>query len=236
MEKLRLNKFLRNCGLGSRRAVEELILAGKVKINGVTTQELGAQVSDSDLVTVNEKPVRATATFVYYILNKPKGYLCTHKSHNGDEPTIYDLFPKSPPLFSIGRLDKDTTGLLIVTNDGDFANKVIHPSSNITKEYIATTYDEILVSHLQRIKEGTVVENTKVTPHLVEKVSSNQVKIVIKEGKKREVRILVWEAGLDLKELTRTRIGGLHIGKLPEGHYRPLTENERLEIFSVGKN
>ena len=231
MEKQRLNKFLRNCGLGSRRSVEELILKGCCKINGVIAKDLGIQVFDSDIVTVNGRKINLIATFVYYILNKPKGYLCTHKSHNGTEPTIYELFPKSPPLFSIGRLDKDTTGLLIVTNDGDFANKVIHPSSNITKEYIATTYEEITLPHLQRIKEGTVIDGTKVIPHLVEKIAPNQVKIVIKEGKKREVRILVWEAGLELAELTRTRIGGLLLKNLEEGHYRPLSEEERSSIF-----
>ena len=130
MEKVRINKYLRNCGAGSRRKVEELILNGKVSINGNIIKELGTSVEPGDSVLVNGKEVNMIETLVYYMLNKPKGYLCTHKSHN-NELTIYDLFPKSPPLFSIGRLDKDTTGLLLVTNDGDFANLVIHPSSNI---------------------------------------------------------------------------------------------------------
>lgn len=231
MEKVRINKYLRNCGIASRRKVEELILAGKVSINGAVIKELGTLVDDADIVLVNGQKVSMHQTLIYYILNKPKGYLCTHKSHN-NEPTIYNLFPKSIPLFSIGRLDKDTTGLLIVTNDGDFANLVIHPSSDVTKEYVATTIEEVTTFHLKQIIDGTIVEMTHVRPHLVKKLSPHTIKIVVKEGKKREVRILVSNAGLHLATLTRTKIGNLTLTDLPEGHFRPLTERERQLIFS----
>ncbi len=230
MEKVRLNKYLRNAGVGSRRKVEELILEGRVSVNGVIQKNLSTLIEPEDMVALDSKPLQAIETLVYYIFNKPEGYHCTHKAH-GDEKIIYDLFPKSPPLFSIGRLDKDTTGLLILTNDGEFANKVIHPSSNILKEYEATTAEEIKIEHLNRIKKGAIVEMTEVRPHNVQKLSSHRVKICVKEGKKREVRILVKEAGLSLTHLTRTKIGGLDLGNLPLGEYKILTETEKLKIF-----
>ncbi len=231
MEKVRINKYLRDCGVGSRRKAESLILEGKVSINGNIIKELGTLVEPGDLVLVNGQKVTAIETYVYYMLNKPKGYECTHKSHN-NEPTIYDLFPKSPSLFSIGRLDRDTTGLLIVTNDGEFANLVIHPSSNITKEYIATIQEDITPHHLQKISEGTFVEDTFVKPHLVERIDLHSIKVVVKEGKKREVRILVKNGGLTLINLTRTKIGNLTLNQLPIGKFRPLTDKEKDSIFN----
>ncbi len=231
MEKVRINKYLRNCGIGSRRKVEDLILKGEVTVNGLISKDLSMLVGKSDTVAVSGKQVTPIETLVYYILNKPKGYECTHKSHNG-EPTVYDLLPKSPPLFSVGRLDRETTGLLILTNDGDFANKVIHPSSNVIKTYIAETWDELTISKLQKIKEGTVVEETFIKPHAVEKISATKVQVEVKEGKKREVRILITDAGLSLKALSRTKIGKLTLGRLAEGSYKILLEEEKQQIFS----
>jgi 23S rRNA pseudouridine2605 synthase len=230
MEKVRLNKYLRNAGIGSRRKVEELILEGRVAVNGAIHKDLSTLIGPHDQVTLDGKPLHPIETHVYYLFNKPEGYECTHKAH-GNEKIIYDLFPKSPPIFSIGRLDKDTTGLLLLTNDGDFANKVIHPSSNIIKVYEATTAEEIKAVHLQRLKKGAIVEMCEIRPHAVETLRPHLVKISVKEGKKREVRILVKEAGLTLRHLTRTKIGGLDLGDLPLGKYRILTESEMLKIF-----
>lgn len=229
MEKVRLNKFLRNCGVGSRRDVENLILDGQIAINFVTTRELGTQVQDSDIVTLNGKPLSAIETFVYFMLHKPKGFLCSHKRYR-DDKLIYDLLPKITPLFSVGRLDKDTTGLLLVTNDGDFANKVIHPSSNITKEYLVTTQEEVTPTHLNLLKKGTWVEETFIQPHLIEKLSETSIKVVVKEGKKREVRILVQDAGLTLLHLKRVKIGNLSLGDLPEGQFIPLSKQSLLSF------
>ena len=230
MEKVRINKHLRNCGIASRRKVEEHILKGEVEINGVISKDLSALVGEDDIIRVNGNKVIPIETFVYYIFNKPKGHECTHKSHNG-KPTVYDLLPKFPPLFSVGRLDRETTGLLILTNDGDFANKVIHPSSNIIKTYIAETWDEITYSNLERIKEGTVVEEIYIKPHDVQKLCKTKVQVQVKEGKKREVRILITDAGLSLKALSRTKIGELTLGTLAEGSYKTLSEEEKLKIF-----
>jgi 23S rRNA pseudouridine2605 synthase len=230
MEIMRLNKYLRNCGIGSRRKVEELILNGRVEINGVIQKNLGTQVLPEDHVTLDGKPLVEIKELVYYVLNKPEGHECTHKSHK-NEKTIYDLFPKYPPLFSAGRLDKDTTGLIIVTNDGEFANRVIHPSQNIIKEYEASTLEEIQIAHLSRLKKGALVENSEVKPCHVEKLSKHVVRICVKEGKKREVRILVEKAHLTLTHLKRTKIGSLALGDLPLGSYRILMKDEMAKIF-----
>jgi 23S rRNA pseudouridine2605 synthase len=131
----------------------------------------------------------------------------------------------------VGRLDKDTKGLLIVTNDGHFANRVIHPSANIAKEYLAKTNAEISDLHLKATSSGTLVEGVFVKPAHVVKVRKGTLKIAVLEGKKREVRLLLQNAGLEVRELTRIRIGGLHLGQLAEGSYRTLTERERDIIF-----
>src|SRR3990167_7708125 len=151
MEKVRLNKFLRDCGIGSRRKVEDLIRDGLVAVHGIVVRDFATQVSDG--VTVDGKPVAPKTDHVYYKLHKPKGYLCSHKRFPGDR-LVYDLISETN-LFSIGRLDKETTGLLLLTTDGAFANKVIHPSSNITKEYVATTLENLTPTHLKHLAQGT---------------------------------------------------------------------------------
>lgn len=234
VEKVRLNKFLRDAGVASRRKVEKLIIAGAVSINKITVKELGTLVERDDLVEVHGKKVNPIQTFITYKFHKPKGFLCSHKKHPG-EKIIYDLFPKRGSLFSIGRLDKDTTGLLLVTNDGTFANDVIHPSGDITKEYIATTKEKISPVHLRRISAGCSVEGVHIIPHRVEKIGPSEIKVIVKEGKKREVRLLLQNAGLSVEALIRTKIGGLELGNLPEGSFIPLTESDRAKIF-VGKN
>jgi 23S rRNA pseudouridine2605 synthase len=135
-------------------------------------------------------------------------------------------------LFTIGRLDRDTTGLLLVTNDGHFAHRVIHPSSNIVKEYLIKTEQEITDAHLKIIAKGAFIEDCWVKPVKVQKVRKGTLKVSVKEGKKREVRLLVQNAGLDILELSRIRIGGLHLGSLSEGMFREMTANEKTAIFS----
>jgi 23S rRNA pseudouridine2605 synthase len=234
MEKIRLNKFLRDAGAGSRRKVEELILNGDVSVNGKIQKELSTLVSAEDVVFLKGKKVQVLEEKFYYLLNKPRGYHCTHSRVHADK-IVYDLMPKNQGLFTVGRLDKDTEGLLIFTNDGDFANKVIHPSSDIQKEYVAHTYEEVKPSNLQRIKDGTIVENTFVRPEKVVKLGDRIVKIVVKEGKKREVRILLNDAGLKVESLTRTKIGELTLGNLGLSQVKALSDAEKELIFSVGK-
>ena len=163
-------------------------------------------------------------------MNKPYGYLCANED---GKRNVFRLFEKvKARLFTVGRLDRDTTGLLIVTNDGHFANEVIHPSRGITKEYLVKANREITAEHLKIISSGTEVEGKWVRPHKVTKVRRGTLKIVVGEGRKHEVRKLVAAAGLEVVQLKRIRIGSLHLGNLPEGCYRALSGKERLSVFN----
>jgi 23S rRNA pseudouridine2605 synthase len=233
--KKRLSKALAAAGIASRRAAEEIIFDGRVKVNGQVVKVPQTMVDwDKDVILVDEAPLGGEEGKVYFILNKPHGYICSN-TRLGSKRLVIDLFAHlNLRLFTVGRLDRDTTGLLIVTNDGHFTNKVIHPSSNISKEYLIKTTQEVTDVHLKAISKGTYIEGTWIKPVKVEKVRKGTLKVVVKEGKKREVRLLVQNAGLDILELSRIRIGGLRLGPLPEGTFRELTETEMKEIFQRG--
>lgn len=225
--KNRLSKVLAEAGIASRRGAEELIFAGKVRVNGEVITLPQTLVSlQEDEISVDGNPILSLQKKVYFLLNKPKGYICSSK-RIGEKKLVTDLFPKDLRLFTVGRLDRDTMGLLIVTNDGHFAHRVIHPSFQISKEYLVKTQQEISHDHLVAISTGTVVEGTLVKPLRVTKVRKGTIKISVAEGKKREVRLLVQNSGLTVSELTRIRIGGLTLGSLPIGHYRSLTDREK---------
>lgn len=231
MTKQRLSKTLAAAGVASRRACESLIFDGHVKVNGSVVLIPQTPVDDRDQILVDDKPISKKEAKVYYILNKPAGYICSAK-RTPSSKIVLDLFEgETKRLFTIGRLDKDTEGLLLVTNDGHFANKVMHPSSNITKEYLVKTDQDLTAEHLMAISNGTLVEGVFVKPVRVTKVRKGTVKVVISEGKKREVRLLLQAAGLKIDSLTRIRIGGLQLGVLPLGAWREMTENEKNAIF-----
>jgi 23S rRNA pseudouridine2605 synthase len=229
----RLSKVLAAAGVASRRRCEELIFAGKVSVDGVIIKVPQTLVSPQESsIVVEGKKIQTEEKKHYFLLNKPKGYICSN-TRVGTKKIVQDLFAAVPErLFTVGRLDRETTGLLIVTNDGHFANKVIHPSSNITKEYLVKTKFEPFHDQLVQIAKGVEIDGDWVQPIKVAKVRKGTIKIVIKEGKKREVRLLVGQTGLEILELKRIRIGGLLLGSLPEGSYREMTESEKLAIFS----
>jgi 23S rRNA pseudouridine2605 synthase len=234
MEKKRLSKALAAAGIASRRAAEELIFGGRVQVNGLTVKIPQTLVNwESDRILVDGEGVRGEQKKVYYMLNKPLGYLCTNV-RPGKRPIVIDLFPPDQRLFTVGRLDRETTGLLLVTNDGHFANKVIHPSSNIIKEYIVKTLHEITPEHLENLSQGARVDEKWVRPVSVAKLRKGTFKICVKEGKKHEVRIIAERAGLKVVELTRVRIGGLVLGTLPEGEYRTLTPKDMKALNCQG--
>ncbi len=230
--KKRLSKALAAAGIASRRAAEEIIFEGRVKVNGQVVLLPQTMVSwEKDEIEVDGQPLQREEQKVYFLLNKPHGFVCSH-TRIGSKKLVVDLFTHlGLRVFTVGRLDRDTTGLLIVTNDGHFSNQVIHPSSNIAKEYLVKTVQEITDVHLKSISKGTRIEGALIRPVSVTKVRKGTLKVVVKEGKKREVRLLVQNAGLDINELSRIRIGGLHLGSVPEGTYRELTVAERELIF-----
>lgn len=232
MDKNRLSKILAGAGVASRRACEELIFSGRVSVNGQVILIPQTLVDLTvDKVTVDGEPLSGYESKVYYALHKPAGYVCT-QARRGKERLVLDLIKEgSNRLFTVGRLDKDTAGLILVTNDGDFANKVIHPSANISKEYLAKVDHEVTHEHLVTLSQGTLVDGALVRPLSVKKVRGKTLKITVGEGKKHEVRLMLQSAGLEVLDLTRIRVGGLLLGRLPVGAYKSLSEKERNAIF-----
>lgn len=233
MEKKRLSKALAAAGIASRRACEELIFHGRVQVNGETVKIPQTLVDwEKDKISVDGSGIRGEEEKVYYMLNKPTGYICS-SVRPGNKPIVLDLFPNAEKrLFTVGRLDKESQGLLLVTNDGHFSNQVIHPRHQITKEYIVKTAQEITPESLSSLIEGARVDDRWVRPVSVSKVRRGTVRISVKEGKKHEVRILAERAGLLVLELKRIRIGGLVLGSLQEGNFRKLTDKDKQLLFS----
>ena len=227
---MRLNKFLSNSGVASRRKCEEIILDGKVAVNGKMVTELGTVINEKkDKVTVEGKPIKLPSSFVYIKLNKPKGYACTASDEKGRK-TIYDLVDCQERLFSIGRLDFDTEGLIILTNDGDFANKVGHPKYNVEKEYRVTVEGEVKESEMAVMRNGVVVDGERMPSARVEWLSFEKgftkLSVVIDEGQNRQVRRMFEAIGKSIKLLKRVRIGGVKLGGLKRGEFKDLTETE----------
>jgi len=228
----RLSKVLAALGVASRRACEALIAEGVVTVNGrkVLKPETFV-ILPKDRICIRGKPLSNAPEKKYFILNKPKGCVCSNV-RIGRKKLVVDLFESvGTRLFTVGRLDRDTTGLLLVTNDGHFANKVIHPSANLQKEYIVKVFQEVTDEHLKTISKGTLIEGVWIKPKKVLKIRKGTLKIVVKEGKKREVRLLVQNAGMSIRSLQRVRIGGLRLGDIDEGTFREMTETEKRVIF-----
>ncbi|MCF7806197.1 MAG: rRNA pseudouridine synthase [Simkaniaceae bacterium] len=231
--KNRLSKVIAACGVASRRKAEELIMEGHVRVNSQTVTlpqtpvELGV-----DRIEVKGKPLKGAEGKVIYLLNKPRGFICSSTALPG-EHIVLDLFPSHEKrrLFTVGRLDKETSGLLIVTNDGHFAQKLIHPSSKIEKEYLVKTTHPIRDEQFKMICQGSYIEGTFIKPIRVTFINNYTVKIAVTEGKKHEVRLLVSNARLKIDQLKRIRIGNLHLGKLPLGIPRPIKPSELRQLF-----
>jgi len=230
----RLSKVLAATGLASRRACEESIRAGRVEVNGAVVLLPQHPVDpEVDHIRVDGRNAVVQKRKVYYLLNKPAGFICTHERPKQGR-IVMDLFQKSGlRLFTVGRLDKDTTGLLLVTNDGHFAHQIIHPSSGISKEYLLKVKEELDEERLERLCAGCVVDDVFVKPQKVRKVRRGTVRITVAEGRKHEVRILAERAGLTLLSLQRIRIGPLVLGDMPEGAYRDLKQAEIRELLAA---
>lgn len=227
---MRLNKFLSNSGVASRRKCDDIIKEGKVFVNGKQVTELGLQVNpNKDKVMLEGKRISLPSSFVYIKLNKPKGYACTASDEKGRK-TIYELIDSDERLFSIGRLDYDTEGLLLLTNDGEFANKVAHPRYHMDKEYRVTAEGEIKESELAVMRKGVVIDGERLPSAKVEKLSFEngftKLSVVIDEGQNRQVRRMFEAIGHQIKLLKRVRIGAVRLGGLSRGQYKDLTEEE----------
>jgi len=227
---VRLNQYLARAGFGSRRACEELILEGAVTINGHRLRELATRVGADDHVLVHGKPVKIPLPLVA-ILHKPPGYLCTSPDATR-ERTIYDLLPSGwPRVVYVGRLDKDSEGLLVVTNDGNLAQRLTHPSTKIRKTYIVTLDREFDFALAPKMKKGVSIEEGFARMEDVYRVGPRTLKVVLTQGLKRQIREMFFKFGYEVKRLVRIQIGSLSLDKLPVGHHRVLTQADVKRYF-----
>lgn len=232
MVKVRLNKFLAEAGVASRRRSDDLIFNGEVSVNGQTASGPFVLVdTETDQVTCRGEKVESRAK-VYFMIHKPLGVLCSSQKKFPNDKLVIDAFAHLPyRLFTVGRLDKETSGLLLVTNDGDFSNRIIHPSFGITKEYLVKVRQDVSAFQLKTFAAGGLIEDQFIRPIEVIKVRRGTLKVIVGEGKKHEVRLLTEMAGLTLLSLTRIRIGSLVLGGLAYGAYRELTGAEIASCF-----
>lgn len=232
-EIVRLQKYIAMCGIASRRAGEKLISDGEVFVNGKKVTEQGIKVEiGADKVTVSGKPIKPVQKNYYIMLNKPIGYVSTAKDQF-DRPAVTDLTKDEikARLFPVGRLDYDTEGLLLMTNDGDFAYKITHPKHNVEKTYIAVLNRGITAAALNKLRRGVTLSDGFVTsPAEVSIIDAKSgqsiVKITIHEGKNRQVRRMFESVGLKVDSLKRISISGVELGNLPVGRWRHLTSHE----------
>lgn len=231
--KVRINKYLTLCGLGSRRKVEELVVSGQIKVNGRLTKDLATIIdTDTDSVTFGGEELQRIKTVYYLMLNKPKGYITTASDEKG-RITVMDLLPEKflrAGVMPVGRLDRDTEGLLLFTNDGDLAHKLTGPSFKVKKEYIVQLDKPLEEQDRKRIEKGFFVHQVKAkikpaTVTVIEK-SGMFVKILIIEGKKRQIRYSFKNLGYNVLKLKRTGYGPISLGRLNKGDHRLLKISE----------
>lgn len=230
MEEIRINKYIASSGVCSRRKAEEYILAGKVLVNGVVNTELGYKVKETDVVIVDGKQVYLESNKVYIMLNKPKGYVTTSKEQFG-RPSVLDIVKVEERVYPVGRLDMDSEGLLILTNDGEFSNNVIHPTKHISKKYEVVLKENITEVAVKKLESGVDIGGYVTRPAKVEKVTDKKILITISEGKNRQVRRMIEAVDNKVLNLKRIAIGGLKLDKLKSGEYIKLDEKLINKIF-----
>lgn len=226
----RLQKVLAHAGVESRRAAEEMILSGRVSVNGTVCSVLGTKVDpERDAVTVDGKAIPRRIKQVYLMLNKPPGYITTVKDPES-RPTVMDLVPRGARIYPIGRLDANSEGLILLTNDGEFANTLAHPRFSFEKEYHVAVPGTVSEDHLMTLREGVVIDGRRTSPAKVRILSSDGklswLSITIHEGRNRQVRRMLHALGYRVDRLVRVRIGPLWLGSLARGAYRNLTPGE----------
>lgn len=222
---MRINKFIAKSGYSSRRKADELIEAGKVKINGKVLTELGYQVSSSDVVSIGGEILKVEE-YVYYKLNKPVGYITSNFDPHNDKD-LNNLINIDQRFFAAGRLDKDSHGLLIITNDGDFTNCLTHPSSGISKEYVVKVDRLLDKDQIQKFKTGLDIGNNEFTSKAsIKYIGANTYRVLISQGYNRQIRRMFDVLGSNVVDLKRERIGAIYLDDLKEGHYQKFNQKE----------
>ncbi len=233
---IRLNSFLAKSGCGSRRSCESLIQSGRVKVNMARVTDLATKVGAEDVVMVDDVPVEPVERAFYYALNKPRGYLCTNWDPN-EKLYARDLIdtPARDLLFHVGRLDRDSEGLIIYTNDGDVAQKITHPSTEIEKEYMVRTDHPVERRDMEEALRGLVIDGEVYTIKRFELYSRQWTRIILTEGKNREIRRIFEAFGYEIIELIRLRVGCIELDDLKVGHWRTITREE-IQALIRGEN
>lgn len=226
---MRINKYIASAGVTSRRKADELIEEGKVKVNGAVLMNPGYHVEDGDVVEVNGDRIQPATKLVYYLLNKPTGYVTSTADEEG-RAVVTDLVPDTVRVFPVGRLDYNTSGLLILTNDGELSNKLMHPRHEFNKTYLARVNGIVSRAEASRLEKGVDIGGFTTSPAEVKLIrhdrNSTIVEITIHEGKNRQVRRMFQAIDHPVEELCRTGLGKLTIGKLAVGQCRKLSPAE----------
>jgi len=232
MKPMRLQKFLSAAGVCSRRKGEALILSGRVTVNGERITTLGTQVDpDADRIAVDGNPAVLKSEHVYLALHKPEGYV-TSCDHPG-EKIVLELVNSDRRLFPVGRLDKASTGLLLLTDDGRIHHRLSHPSFDHEKEYEVTVDKPLTQGVLKKLARGLMIQDKRTRPAKVKKLSPNRFLIILQEGRNRQIRRMVGKVGHTVKQLKRIRVAHIQLGKLKKGSWRHLTTNERTQLLDL---
>ncbi|MHA6259059.1 23S rRNA pseudouridine(2604) synthase RluF [Sporosarcina sp. CAU 1771] len=227
---MRINKYLSEAGIVSRRGADKWIEAGRVLINGKVA-ELGSRVGETDDVQVDGKPVKTEEQIVYIALNKPVGITSTTERHI--EGNVVDFINHPLRIFHIGRLDKDSNGLLLMTNDGDIVNEILREEHGHEKEYIVTVDRPLTKEFIQQMESGVRILGTTTKPCKVKQLGPRKFNITLTQGLNRQIRRMCSALGYNVRSLQRTRILNIHLGNLPNGQWRDLTASELTEMFAM---
>lgn len=231
----RVQKLLAAAGIGSRRACEELIAAGRVAVDGDVIV-LGAKASPTQVITLDGERIHTDPQLAYLLLNKPQGYVTTVSDPQG-RATVMDLVPTNPRVYPVGRLDRDTEGLLLLTNDGELANRLAHPRYQVEKTYVVQIRGPARRRSLRRLMDGIELDDGPARARSVRELGSagdkTLLEIVLAEGRKREVRRMLAAVGLPLERLARVKLGPLPLGDIAPGKFRPLTVREVMALYSA---
>lgn len=236
----RLQKVIANMGYCSRRKAEELILNGQVYVNGHLVKELGTKVTGNEQIVVEGVTLNKKIRHEYYLLNKPRGVICSAKDEKGRK-VVTELIDTKERIYPVGRLDYDTTGLLLLTNDGELANMLMHPSNEVEKTYLAIIEGILTTEEIYKLKDGVVIEGVKVVPKRLKIKKKDEIKgkekveITIVEGRNHIVKKMFEAVGHPVAKLTRERLAFLDVKGLKSGEYRMLSMNEVKQLKSLKK-
>jgi 23S rRNA pseudouridine2605 synthase len=228
----RLQKVLAAVGIASRRRAEELILAGRVAVNGVVVTRLGTRVGPEDRITVDGRPIERTPHYVYFMLNKPPGVLSTARDERGRR-TVVDLVRSPVRVYPVGRLDAPSEGLILLTNHGELTHRLLHPRYAVPREYLVWVTPPAQEEQIERLRQGVQIDGWRTSPAEVRRGPSGALRMIIHEGHKRQIRLMCRAVGLTVTRLIRVRLGPLSLGGLRPGAWRELRPDEVAALLAA---